>query len=530
MSLLLLLRGPTGPPDTFSGSGEITEATDLTGSGFAQSTRRFSFEGGTTGATISTADTPPAGDDAWTATDGSTQTVQYSDAHAAHGALSGKFDKVASGTGPEVRWATGPTDWSAGGAPVAYARAYLYLPTATGRPPAGLGSTQILRLGFLNPLSNYILASIRLRTASGASGGRMDLFGGTGGTSFALNGTVVVPFDTWVRLELRWTAGASNDGSAEARLWTTADSTGPPDDTITATGLNTAPACNALRVGIISSASATRAGGLYLDDVAFSSVDAWIGPAVAPALDGTGTVDATTNLTGSGSKATTGSVSSASTTAGSSTGSSARTGSASMSATSGATSAGVKGAGGVATAGISAGINSGPGTRTSGGTGSIAASSSVTCVSGSTVGGSGSTSAATSCTSSGRRGGRGAASLAVTTGLSASGGYGRVGTGLCAASGSLSGLGTSTRAAPAAATITTGLVSSATTGRVGLAATTVVAAVGSAGVAALNQVAPATGTTSPADTGSTGAASGQTSPTGSGFTSPQALGVTSPVT
>lgn len=207
------------------------------------------FEGGTPGTAVTTANSGGASGNAFDFVDPSSSTITYT-ATALHGAVACSL-AAATSDDPYFEWQTGISGTSTWG------RVYLRISSL---PPSNINLVRHLA-------GTATVITVRINT-----NGRLGLLYGTG--TFASNGTVAIPLDTWVRLEWAVTTGTAT-GSVTAWLYTTPEST-TAADTLSATNVNTgtASAVTRQRMGMLSSGI----WSLLFDSVAFSDT-AKIGPA-----------------------------------------------------------------------------------------------------------------------------------------------------------------------------------------------------------------------------------------------------------
>jgi hypothetical protein len=174
-------------------------------------------------------------------------------ARAVHGDRAGEFVVAAAST------AVIQDTTSLGTLTVTRARAYLYI---TGNPPANLRFMQAFDGGTL-AVSVGLSTSRLVRLVDSA---------------FAVMATsaVAVPTSQVVRVEARFVA-STTAGTASAKVWFSPESTGTPDIEVTAgSTFNTRASWSRYEAGISFSAAQTYT--LYMDEIAWSDVDAEIGP------------------------------------------------------------------------------------------------------------------------------------------------------------------------------------------------------------------------------------------------------------
>jgi hypothetical protein len=172
------------------------------------------FEGGTSGTTISTANSGGLSGDAWDlVTIGASATATYDSARSAHGNDSGSFTTPAGAV-------TTFTEWN----------------TRVGTQTEIWG-----RVYYFDDVNNVNARPIRVFNGAGLAGA-IDI--DTSGHVFLANaaatvvatGTIAVPAGRWFRIEFHMIAGATT-GTIESKLFTSADGT-IPDETLTATNTN----------------------------------------------------------------------------------------------------------------------------------------------------------------------------------------------------------------------------------------------------------------------------------------------------
>lgn len=204
--------------------------------------------------TLTTSNTSgPAG----TAFNAVVSTVTASTTHAAHGTRSTKYASSAVST------CSGQDTSTLGTLTVVRGREYVWI---DGAPPANLRIGQADSAG-------------ALACGVGMSTGRLLRLNDSTSTQMAI-GTVAIPTGQWVRIEWRMVASATV-GSASAKVWFSADSTGSPDDSISsAASFNTKASFDRYQLGNMFSANQTYTR--YGDEGAWSDVDAEIGPYVDP--------------------------------------------------------------------------------------------------------------------------------------------------------------------------------------------------------------------------------------------------------
>lgn len=214
-----------------------------------------SFEGGTSGTTISTGNSGGASGSAFdVVTIGGTSAVAYSNAQAAHGALSGKFT-VASGVSniSSIAWST-----SMGTQTQIWYRMYLYFTSA----PASFGLWRALQGASL--CAGIVLVTDG--TIQGRSSSNATVF--TTASSYPLN--------QWFRLE-GFVTGSASVGQMQLKLFGSPNGTIPTETQTTAANLNTLGSPNTYQYGVLTSDAAT----FWMDDLGLSSAG-YIGPVKTP--------------------------------------------------------------------------------------------------------------------------------------------------------------------------------------------------------------------------------------------------------
>ena len=214
-------------------------------------TYQNTFEGGTPGTAVTTGNSGGTSGDPLDFVDPSSSTIAYTD-DALHGSVACEVSTTEDDD-PYYAWQTGVAGTTTWG------RVYIKIASYPS------GNTNIVR----HLADLQIVITVRI-----GSNGRLGLLYGTG--TFAANGTVEVPLNTWVRLEWAVTTGVGT-GSVTAWLYTDRESE-TPADTLQAVGVNvgTADAVTRQRMGILSS----ETWSILFDTVAFSDT-AKIGPYAA---------------------------------------------------------------------------------------------------------------------------------------------------------------------------------------------------------------------------------------------------------
>ena len=217
-----------------------------------------SFEGGTSGTTISTGN---SGGTSGTAFDvisiGAAATLAFSGTRAAHGTLSCQVATGASSVSSYAEWST-----SMGSHTQVWFRLYLYftaLPSAsTAIWRAYQGTQQVCGLNLQTSTGQ-----LRMEDSSNA-----EIFGTT----------APAPTGRWFRLEGFVIASASA-GQVQLKLYDNADSTIPTETDTSAATVNTFGAPDNYRFGAVTSAA--NIGPFWMDSIGLSSTG-YLGPAVAP--------------------------------------------------------------------------------------------------------------------------------------------------------------------------------------------------------------------------------------------------------
>lgn len=171
-----------------------------------------SFEGGTNGAVVTTANSGGASGNAFAEVTATSPT--FTSARAAHGAMSAEV--VAPGT--NIRYVS----WAATDKTV-FLRAYIYLTTTP------VNEHQFIRIG---ASSGYTLVGV-------GSDGKAFLLTGVPFTKQA-NAPTALPLNTWIRVELWADAGTSTTTGSARFAYYTLDDTTPIWDSTLKSGINTA--------------------------------------------------------------------------------------------------------------------------------------------------------------------------------------------------------------------------------------------------------------------------------------------------
>jgi len=215
-----------------------------------------SFETGSNGTAISTANSGGSGQNAFDVVSATNATVAFSSTQAAHGSLSCEFATGSTAADWAVEWTT-----SLGGAPwpQLYFRLYLYF---TANPSAAY------RIFALNNAGG-VCAAIELNTT-----GTLRFNNSSGSQILAT--TASIPLGQWFRVE-GFVIGSTANGQVSITLFDSMDSTtateGP--DTSTATQATSGPMTQAVYGNI--GATAANVGPYWMDDIGLSSTG-YLGP------------------------------------------------------------------------------------------------------------------------------------------------------------------------------------------------------------------------------------------------------------
>ena len=231
------------------------------------------FQGGTSGTTITTGNSgPPSGNAFDNVAIGTGASVTYDSTVAAHGTLSAKFATGGTATTSLTEWTT-----TMGTQTTVYFRMYVYLPAVP--PNAGFRA--------FNARSGANHAGSVLFTP----GGTIQLAVGSGFTAVK---TFVTPppAGAWFRIE-GYVTGDASAGAISASLYTTLDST-TAVETQTSTGQNTVGALTAYWFG--QGSSVASSGPFWLDDVGISN-SAYLGPVLSASNNFEGGTQGTTLTT-----------------------------------------------------------------------------------------------------------------------------------------------------------------------------------------------------------------------------------------
>ncbi len=239
-------------------------------SGFPSVVANNTFDGGTSGTTISTANSGGASGDAWDSVQIDAGSVaQYDTAHVAHGSQSGKFSTNATTTISDVGWTT-----RIGTQAEMWGRLYLYYTSNA----AELNLVRIFNGGTR-------VAAFNVQTT-----GKL-LVVNAAGTTVATS-TNSVTLNQWVRIEVHIIANATT-GTIEAKLFNTPDSASATE-TLSVTNTNTGAQFTGYHVGVTRAVAAE--GPFWLDDVQINNTG-WPGPSGYAAVVANNTFEGGTNGT-----------------------------------------------------------------------------------------------------------------------------------------------------------------------------------------------------------------------------------------
>ena len=225
-----------------------------------------SFEGGTSGGTISTANSGGASGNAFNVvTIGALSSLTFSNTRAAHGSLSAQVSTGNPSANAIMGWTTSLT---AGTLSQVWVRAYCYI---TGFPPANLRAIRVNNSGTLCGAIGF------------NSSGKVVLLDG-GGTTRGTS-TTTLPLNQWCRIEGYVIASASA-GQVQAQIFLGKDSAIPTETVTTAANLNTTGPLNRVDFGNPASAVSFT---YWVDDVGASTAG-YIGPFGAGSRRGTSIV------------------------------------------------------------------------------------------------------------------------------------------------------------------------------------------------------------------------------------------------
>lgn len=224
-------------------------------------------EGGTSGTTVSTANSGGASGDAWgTPVIGTGMTLTFDNAHAAHGTLAYKVALTSTATAitylpwPSTQVGTVTEIWGR-----------LYIWSANLTPPAA--SLRLVR--FLN--AGTAVAGFNVASGTGAIECRSaaDALIGTASASSAITAS------TWMRLEFHYLFNTATGETARVNVYTGDSAT--INTSATCSAINQGAACNEVRFGANTAAfSSTSGNAFWLDDINVNATGL-PGPATAAA-------------------------------------------------------------------------------------------------------------------------------------------------------------------------------------------------------------------------------------------------------
>jgi len=219
-----------------------------------------SFEGGTTGTTISTGNSGPGSGNAFDAVSapGGGGTLAFSNAEAAHGSLACDLATTGTTGTPYVAWTT-----SMGSQAQVWFRLYLYFtanPSATQRVFAALqGGTAC--------------ATIAVGTS-----GKLQFLNAAGSAIFTQTGTI--PLNQWFRIE-GFIIGSATVGQVELKRFNSPDSTVASETNTSAASQNTTGAMDTYRFGHGAGSALANLGPWWQDDIGLSN-GGYLGPVIPP--------------------------------------------------------------------------------------------------------------------------------------------------------------------------------------------------------------------------------------------------------
>ncbi|MFI7630281.1 hypothetical protein [Microbispora rosea] len=226
-----------------------------------------SFEGGTNNSSITTGNSGGTSGDAFSLVDTDGGSPVFTNAQAAHGTLSARLPPDSG------------LQWGLSGNGDRYIRAYL-------RPVLHntSGQTHTIRLELATPnVGAFWYAEIALTSTTATL--TLQAWNNSGGEQVIVGTASTAPLTgQWIRVELRATNAASGNG--ELRLYNSPDSS-TPSATITGNMTQTLEAWSYAQVYHYASVAGTGPD-IWVDDLALSDTG-WPGPAVASAVDKTGT-------------------------------------------------------------------------------------------------------------------------------------------------------------------------------------------------------------------------------------------------
>jgi hypothetical protein len=213
-----------------------------------------SFEGGTSGTTISPANSGGASGNAFDVVSRTgTGVIQFDNTQAAHGSLSMKVQAATSGDIASCNWST-----SLGMLGQLWFREYLYF---TANPTANCR------------VFSYIIGATNCGTVSVNSSGQLIMLSSNSVTMFTF--TAAIPLNQWFRIE-GTIFNSTTAGQGTLRLYTSPDSVTPAEAHTSAANFNTAGSGNSAVWGIAFSAAVL--GPYWIDDIAVSTCG-FLGPA-----------------------------------------------------------------------------------------------------------------------------------------------------------------------------------------------------------------------------------------------------------
>lgn len=227
-------------------------------------------EGGTSGTTVTGANSGGASGDALTVTIGASSALTFDNTHAAHGSLA---YQISGGSAVSTFLAKTFTGATSNGT----IRMYLYF---TANPAAAL------------PICGFYTGStVCVRLAVSATG-KLTLNSPSGGSAAM---TSSIPLNQWFRVDITAVLAAGTGGSSTVNRYDSMDSA-TVSDTFGQSGVNYTGTTDRVRLGVGTNASGAL-GTFWLDDLAFNDTGAAIG-AVPGAASGTASL--TLSASGSG--------------------------------------------------------------------------------------------------------------------------------------------------------------------------------------------------------------------------------------
>jgi hypothetical protein len=218
-----------------------------------------SLEGGTSGTTISNANSGGASGDAFnTVSIGASATLTFDNAHAAHGGLAMKATTPGTATSSFAYWGTS----LGAGQGTVWFRAYLYL---TANPGVNTRAVTF----WTTTSAGTICASVILKTTGTVA------FWNSGSSEIIVT-TAAVPLNQWFRVE-GFCVSSATVGQMELKLFSSMDAT-VPTETQTSTALqNTGASIGSTGFGPSSSVASIT---YWMDDVGVSTTG-YLGPAAS---------------------------------------------------------------------------------------------------------------------------------------------------------------------------------------------------------------------------------------------------------